>query len=121
MLSYAIVHVLNGIAFYILVATIAETPANPVELVGAYSLACAAGVVVPLVPGGLGVRELVLTALLSNQLSTDGALIAAGSMRAVSVVADLLPAAALITYRIVRPVHRDQTLETSGPELAQSH
>jgi len=90
---YIGVHVLNGLAFAVLVTVLVDGEPGLLLLVGAYSLACAAGVAVPLIPGGLGVREAVLTGLLSSTLSPETALIAAGSIRAVSIVADLLPAA----------------------------
>jgi hypothetical protein len=90
---YIGVHLLNGLAFAVLVGVLMDNAPSPVLLIGAYSVACAAGVAVPLVPGGLGVREAVLTGLLSNALSPETALVAAGSIRAVSIAADLIPAA----------------------------
>jgi len=98
---YIGVHLLNGLAFAVLVGILVDSSPSPILLIGAYSVACAAGVAVPLIPGGLGVREVVLTGLLSNALSPETAIVAAGSIRAVSIVADLLPAAlvAILAHR----------------------
>jgi len=103
MAMYIGVHVLNGLAFAVLVAVLVDNSPSPILLIGAYSVACAAGVAVPLIPGGLGVREAVLTGLLSNALSPETALVAAGSIRAVSIVADLLPAALVAILGRGRP------------------
>ena len=93
MAMYVGVHILNGLAFAVLVTVLVDATPSLLLLAGVYSIACAAGVAVPLIPGGLGVREAVLTGLLSSALSPETALVAAGSIRAVSIVADLAPAA----------------------------
>jgi glycosyltransferase 2 family protein len=100
---YIGVHILNGLAFAVLVNVLVDNSPSVVLLIGVYSLACSAGVAVPLIPGGLGVREAVLTGLLSNVLSPETALVAAGSIRAVSIVADLVPAAlvAILGHHLV--------------------
>ena len=104
------VHVLNGLAFVVLMSVITDLSVSPILLVGTYSVACAAGVVVPLVPGGLGVREAVLTGLLSQSLPPETALVAAGSIRAVSIVADLIPAVLALAFQR-RANHRPVEIE----------
>ena len=92
---YCLIHLLNGVAFYLVVAGLGDSSVNPTLAVGAYSLAGVAGVAVPFVPGGIGVREAVLIALMSGAMPAEEAAIAAAAARALSVLADLSPLAVL--------------------------
>ncbi|MHB1561003.1 MAG: lysylphosphatidylglycerol synthase domain-containing protein [Isosphaeraceae bacterium] len=65
-------------------------------VVAAVALATLAGFVVAVLPGGLGVREGVLMAVLSPALGHDRAIVAALSLRLVWVAAELVAAAILV-------------------------
>jgi uncharacterized membrane protein YbhN (UPF0104 family) len=95
-LGCVLVHVIEGVAFYLLVTGLFGGSNDPLLAVGAYNLAGAAGVAVLFVPSGLGVREAVLAGLMSATLSPEEAILAAGLARALSVVADLIPVAAVL-------------------------
>lgn len=62
---------------------------HPVLVAGAAAVAWAAGLVVVIAPGGLGVRELAYVALLSHTLPSGELAAAAVTMRIVMVVAEL--------------------------------
>ncbi len=60
------------------------------EIAGAAALAWGAGLVVIIAPGGVGVRELAYVALLSDSIARADLAAAAVTMRAVTVVAELV-------------------------------
>lgn len=62
------------------------------DVIWVYALAWMAGTVTPGAPGGAGVREAVLTALLSERLGAAHAATAAVALRLVTVVGDILTA-----------------------------
>lgn len=98
LLGYASAYVLNGVAFYLILAAMAETNPNLVLTVGAYSLAGAAGVLVLFVPSGMGVREAVIVAIMSTAMPAESVLLAAGLTRALSVIGDLVPLCLIALY-----------------------
>ena len=88
--AYAVVHCLNGLAFYFVLQAVTDSASVSLPLaVGVYGLSSAAGVAVPLVPSGLGVREAVIVGILGVSMPAETALVVAGAARAVSVAADV--------------------------------
>jgi uncharacterized membrane protein YbhN (UPF0104 family) len=87
---YTLVHVINGLAFVLVLNALNSGPVNPAFAVGVYTLAGVIGALVIFVPSGLGVREAVIVGLMSSAISPEEALLAAGAVRAVSIAADLL-------------------------------
>jgi uncharacterized membrane protein YbhN (UPF0104 family) len=72
--------------------------------VGSVALATVAGFVVPVAPGGLGVREWVLWTSLGAALDHDWAVVASLTLRLVWVVAEVAAAFVLVIWtRAVRP------------------
>jgi uncharacterized membrane protein YbhN (UPF0104 family) len=66
--------------------------------IAAYNLAGVAGMLAIAVPGGVGVREGVVVALLSATVSPPVALAAAVLARLAGVIADLIPFCAIVLY-----------------------
>jgi glycosyltransferase 2 family protein len=63
---------------------------SPVRLVGVYAVAWLAGLLVPFAPGGLGVREAVLAALLVDPLGGSAAVACALALRLAAIVGEIL-------------------------------
>jgi uncharacterized membrane protein YbhN (UPF0104 family) len=118
--AYSSIHLVNGIAFYLVIACLGNVSISPALAVGAYSLAGAAGVAVLFLPGGIGVREAVIVALLSPSMPAQDAIIAAAVTRALSVLADLGPLAILGSIDLYRSVLRlsKQTLHREMSTIA---
>jgi uncharacterized membrane protein YbhN (UPF0104 family) len=115
---YAAVHLINGLSFLLVIETTQEVSVNPALAIGAYSLAGVIGTAVIFVPSGIGVREAVLVALLSSTVAPEAALLAAGTARAISVLADLVPLAALGIIELARRIllrHRTAAGSASLP------
>ncbi len=68
-------------------------------VVGSVALATVAGFVVPISPGGLGVREWVLWTALASAIDRDRAVVAALVLRLAWVVGELAAAAVLVAVR----------------------
>lgn len=82
---------LNGIALWVILRAVGGASIDDVFLAtGALSLAGVAGILVVLVPAGLGVRDGALTALLASRFTVEVAALAAVMLRLLTVVADLL-------------------------------
>ena len=62
---------------------------DPLAVAGTASLACSAGLAVVIVPSGMGVRELVYVALLSDSFPTAELAAGAVTMRVVMILAEL--------------------------------
>ena len=77
-------------------------------VIAAVALATAAGFVVAVMPGGLGVREGVLITPLTPALGPDLSVVAAFLLRLVWVVAELAAAAVLVP--MLRPPRAASTL-----------
>jgi len=67
--------------------------------IASVALATVAGFVVPIAPGGLGVREWVLWTALGSALDRDLAVVAALTLRLAWVIGEVLAAAALLAIR----------------------
>ncbi len=75
-------------------------------IVGSVALATVAGFVVPIAPGGLGVREWVLWTALASTIDRERAVVAAIVLRLAWIVGEVLAAAVLIAIRGPVPAAR---------------
>jgi len=89
---YIIPRLLNGAGFVVLAWAVVDIAAadDVLVLAAVYVLAGTLGTLAFLVPGGLGVREAIITALLAPRFGTAEALTVAGSARLYATVTDLL-------------------------------
>ncbi|HUP32843.1 MAG TPA: lysylphosphatidylglycerol synthase domain-containing protein [Gaiellaceae bacterium] len=95
-----------GVAVALLVAAGGfELERSAAFIVGAYALAWAAGFVVLIAPGGLGIREAAFVAIVAGEAGEAPALAVALGSRTVSMAADLL--AALAAASLLRVRRRD--------------
>ena len=87
---YAAVLTLIGAGFWLTARALVAVPADRfVYYVGAYAAAWAVGLVAVYAPGGIGVREAVLVALLHPPLGSGDALVVAFASRAVMTAIDI--------------------------------
>lgn len=102
--------VVTGAAFWLTANAIFGTPVADLPLLaGAYAVAWIVGFLIVIAPGGLGVRELVLVALLRPSMGEAEALLLAATSRIAFTAGDLLLAvAAFPTLR--RELRRAATL-----------
>jgi uncharacterized membrane protein YbhN (UPF0104 family) len=110
--GYCVVHVMNGLSFFLVLTAFHGTFSDPTHAVGAYTLAGVAGTAMILIPSGLGIREGVIVALMSGTVPTHEAVLAAATARAISIIADLLPVGFVVVHtgagRLLRPLRRHQ-------------
>ena len=99
--GYALANCLTGLAFWLVCRQLTAAPIDPIVAVGAFSLAGAAGVAVIFFPSGIGVREAVLVALLSGIVPAEDALLAGATIRALSILADVLPLVFMFSTRVL--------------------
>lgn len=92
-LLYFVFFILNFIVFYVILSIAVShlhfADQNILFLLGAYSLAWFLGFIVPGAPGGIGVREAVLFAILNPLISGDELLFALILFRLLTSVGDL--------------------------------
>jgi glycosyltransferase 2 family protein len=94
-LYYMCVWVPVGLGFWLTARALVVVPAHDLPVyVGAYAIAWLVGFVAVYAPGGLGVREAVLVALLRGRLGIADALAVAAVSRAVVTLVDLVLAGA---------------------------
>jgi uncharacterized membrane protein YbhN (UPF0104 family) len=94
---YAGVWLLFGLAFWLLAAALYGVPFSDFLLyTGAFTAAWAAGFVVVLAPGGIGVREAVLVLLLRGRLGESEAIVLAAASRIALTFVDLAGGAAAL-------------------------
>jgi glycosyltransferase 2 family protein len=80
-----------GVGFWLCARGLVATPAHDLPVyVGAYVVAWLIGFVAVYAPGGLGVREAVLVALLAGRLGASDALVVAAVSRAILTLVDLV-------------------------------
>jgi glycosyltransferase 2 family protein len=84
-----------GTAAWVLVAAITPGAPEPFFLVAAYAFAWLVGFLVVLAPGGLGVREATLIALLAPEFGLARATVIAVVLRFANIVGDLVAAGAV--------------------------
>lgn len=94
-----------GAGFWLCARGLVTIPAHELPVyVGAYAVAWLVGFVAVYAPGGLGVREAVLVALLAGRLGASDALVVAAVSRAILTLVDLaLAGAGVLLLRRPRP------------------
>lgn len=105
MLLYLPVWVLLGVSFWLCAHALVSVSARDVAFyTGAFAVAWVAGLLAFYAPGGLGVREAVLVALLSSRIGAADALVIAAASRLILVIVDVgLAGAATMAMRRSRP------------------
>jgi uncharacterized membrane protein YbhN (UPF0104 family) len=106
--GYVLGALFAGIAFVFAVHALGED-VSPATAIAAYNLAGIAGMLAIAVPGGIGVREGVVVALLSGVLPAPVVLAAAVLARLAGIVADLLPMLFIVAFEAahrLRTAHR---------------
>src|SRR5207237_3914746 len=80
----------TGAAAYLLMRAVTHETVSPVWLTAVYSFAWLVGFVVPLLPGGLGLRDGVLVALLAARIGVGPATAVAIALRLAATLGELL-------------------------------
>jgi uncharacterized membrane protein YbhN (UPF0104 family) len=80
----------TGAAAYLLMRAVSHESVSPVWLTAVYSFAWLVGFVVPLLPGGLGLRDGVLVALLASRIGVGSATAVAIALRLAATLGELL-------------------------------
>lgn len=104
-LLYLPVWLLLGASFWLCARGLLGIPARDLAFyIGAFAVAFLAGLFAVYAPGGLGVREAVLVALLSSRIGAADALVVAAASRLILIVVDVaLAGIATATIRRGRP------------------
>jgi uncharacterized membrane protein YbhN (UPF0104 family) len=90
-LLYLPVWLVLGASFWLCARGLVAVPADDLALyTGAFSVAWLAGLLAIYAPGGLGVREAVLVALLHGRIGAADALVVAAASRLMLILADVL-------------------------------
>ncbi len=90
-LLYLPIWLLLGVSFWLCARGLVAVPVHDLALyVGAFSVAWLAGLLAIYAPGGLGVREAVLVALLHGRIGAPDALVVAAASRLMLILADVL-------------------------------
>jgi len=90
--------ILLGASFWLCARGLLAVPAQDLAFyVGAFAVAFLAGLLAVYAPGGLGVREAVLVALLSGRLGAANALVVAAASRLILIFADVVLASVATT------------------------
>jgi uncharacterized membrane protein YbhN (UPF0104 family) len=93
-LLYLLVWLLLGASFWLCARGLVTVPAGDLALyIGTFAVAWLAGLLAIYAPGGLGVREAVLVALLHGRIGAADALVVAAASRLMLILADVLLAA----------------------------
>jgi hypothetical protein len=88
---YIVAWPLTGISFWLVGRALVEAPLRDMAVyVGAFAAAWAVGVIAIYAPGGLGVREAVLVAILRSKIGSADALVLAAASRAVLAFVDVV-------------------------------
>jgi len=89
-LFYLAVWPLLGLGFWLCASAVTPTPSRDIPYFAAsFAVAWLAGLVAVYAPGGIGVREAVLVALLAGRIGAAEALLAATASRGILTLADL--------------------------------
>ena len=111
-LLYLPAWLLLGASFWLCARGLVAVPASDLALyMGTFAVAWLAGLLAIYAPGGLGVREAVLVALLHGRIGAADALVVAAASRLMLVLADVL-LAAVSTAALRR---RGPRLDVAGP------
>jgi hypothetical protein len=93
LIPYVAITALLGVTLWLVADALFGVPAGDLPFyIGAFSIAWLTGLVAVFAPGGLGVREAILVALLRSRLGTADAVVLATVSRAVLTIADVLGA-----------------------------
>jgi uncharacterized membrane protein YbhN (UPF0104 family) len=93
LIPYVAITALLGVTLWLVADALFGVPWGDLPFyIGAFSIAWLTGLVAVFAPGGLGVREAILVALLRGRLGTADAVVLATLSRAVLTIADLLGA-----------------------------
>jgi glycosyltransferase 2 family protein len=88
---YLLVWAVYGVGFWLTARALFSVPVAPLPVyVGTFALAWLAGFVAVFAPGGVGVREAVIVALLGSRLGEANAIVLAASSRLVLAAVDLV-------------------------------
>jgi uncharacterized membrane protein YbhN (UPF0104 family) len=100
---YFLVWGVYGLAFWLTARALFAVPVSELpRYVGVFSLGWLVGLVAVFAPGGVGVREAVITALLSGHLGQADAILLAGTSRVVLTAVDLVGGAAALSLPLLR-------------------
>ena len=109
---YIIGQIINGISFFLLIKAVYPIMNQSILLViGSYSLAGVIGIMAIIVPSGLGVKEGVITALLSTIIPTPIAIQLAILSRIVTILVDILLALILSLQWLLKQQHTQIWIE----------
>jgi uncharacterized membrane protein YbhN (UPF0104 family) len=110
---YAATWPLIGVSFWMTARAFLHVgPSDLALYTGAFAAAWLVGLIAIYAPGGIGVREAVLVAILGPRIGSANALVVAAASRAVFTLADLIPAALSL------PLLRRQAHRVTEPEPA---
>jgi len=110
--SYAAVWVVMGASFWLTARALLPVPPSQLPFyTGAFAAAWIVGVVAVYAPGGIGVREGLLVALLHSRLGPADALVVAAASRILLTLTDVVVAGA--AFLVLR---RDHPSISEGPE-----
>jgi uncharacterized membrane protein YbhN (UPF0104 family) len=117
---YLPVWLLLGASFWLCARGLVAVPAADLALyMGAFAVAWLAGLLAVYAPGGLGVREAVLVALLSGRIGAADALVVAAASRIVITLVDVVLAG--LSYGLLRiRLDSGQTHTPLSPEPPRS-
>jgi uncharacterized membrane protein YbhN (UPF0104 family) len=103
--SYAVMWAALGVSFWMTVHAFVYVPAGDLAIyTGTFATAWIVGLVAIYAPGGLGVREAILVAMLHTRIGSADAIVVAAASRAVLTIADVLAAGAgFAALRRLRP------------------
>jgi uncharacterized membrane protein YbhN (UPF0104 family) len=111
---YLPIWLLLGASFWLCARGLVAVPARDLAVyTGAFAVAWLAGLLAVYAPGGLGVREAVLVALLSGRIGASDALVVAAASRLILMLVDVLLAAAA-TASMRRSRTRPDMAEADG-------
>jgi glycosyltransferase 2 family protein len=100
---YLLVWGVYGLAFWLTGRALFAVPARQLPAyIGVFALAWLAGLLVVFAPGGVGVREAVIVALLTPRLGEAHAIVLAGASRIVLVAVDLVAGAVSLSLPLLR-------------------
>ena len=100
---YVLVWVVYGLAFWLTARALFAVPLSEApRYVGVFAVAWLVGLVAVFAPGGVGVREAAIVALLGSRLGQENALALAGVSRIVLTTVDLVAGAAAVFVPLLR-------------------
>jgi glycosyltransferase 2 family protein len=114
-LLYAAIWPLIGASFWMTARAFVHVPADDLPIyTGAFTAAWIVGLLAIYAPGGLGVREAVVVAILRSKIGTADAVVIAAASRGVFTLVDL-SAAGVAFFALRRPPGRN-AIEASPPK-----